>query len=249
MLGRLRRFLGQINLLSDPALRHLWVYLRAVYFVRVRRRMRVLDSEHAIKASTPHNLRSLHQANPRMRLLLLPLATIETLDPTSRILVIGPRNEYDLFTLVGLGFDLKNIVGLDLISYSPHIKLGDMHRLPFDDAAFDAVACGWTLSYSTDPRQAASEITRVTRPNGIIAIGVEYSTLDPEAERKLLGYQLGEPARGSRVNSTADIRALFQGSVGQVYFEHDAPLKTSHGAGGFAAKVSNVALVFSRAPS
>jgi SAM-dependent methyltransferase len=250
MLARLSRLFGQINLLSDPALRHAWVYLRALYFIRVRRRLRVLDSQHAISANASHNLRSIHQANPRMRLLLLPLSTIETLDPaTARILVIGPRNEYDLYTLVGLGFDLKRVVGLDLISYSPHIKLGDMHSIPFDDAAFDAVICGWTLSYSTNPQQAAREIARVTRPGGIVAIGVEYSTLDPEGESKLLGYQLQEAVRGSRINSTADIKRLFDSSIGHVYFEHDAPLKASHGTAGFAAKVSNVALLFGRSPS
>jgi SAM-dependent methyltransferase len=250
MFARLKRFLQQINLLSDPALRHLWVYLRALYFIRVRRRLRVLDSQHAISANVSHNMRSIHHANPRMRLLLLPLSTIETLDPaTSRILVIGPRNEFDLYTLVALGFRLEHIVGLDLISYSPHVKLGDMHDLAFADASFDAVVCGWTLSYSTNPQQAAREIARVTKPGGVVAIGVEYSTLDPKSENQLLGYRLQEGGPGSRINSTADIRRLFGPAVGHVYFEHDAPLKASHGAGGFAAKVSNVALLFARSPS
>ncbi len=247
MLGKLIRFFRQINLLSDPALRHLWVYLRALYFIRIKRRLRVLDSEHAIKTNVSHNLRSIHQANPRMRLLLQP--TIETLDRGSKILVIGPRNEYDLYTLAALGFDLERVVGMDPISYSPRIELGDMHNLPFDDVTFDAVVCGWTLSYSTQPQRAAHEIARVTRPGGIVAIGVEYSTLDPQSEDQLLSYRLQEGAPGSRINSTADIRRLFVSSLGHVYFEHGAPRKASHSASGFAADVSNVALVFSRATS
>lgn len=251
MLRRLTQFLGRINLLAEPAFRHLWVYLRAVYLVRIRRKLRTLDSSDALRANVSHNLRSIYQANRRMNLLLLPLATIETLGPQSRILVCGPRNEFDLYSLVGLGFRIENIVGLDLISYSPYIKLGDMHNMSFEDGEFDAVVCGWTLSYSTNPARAASEIIRVTRPGGLVAIGVEYSNLDAEAEHKLLGYRLQETNKlGHRINSTADIRSLFEGSVGHVYFEHDAPLKISHSADGHAGNVSNVALVFSRpAPS
>jgi SAM-dependent methyltransferase len=185
-----------------------------------------------------------------MNLLLFPLAVIETLDARSRILIIGPRNEFDLYSLVGLGFLLENMVGLDLISYSPYVTLGDMHKIPFDDYAFDAVVCGWTLSYSTNPHQAALEMVRVTRPGGIVAIGVEYSNLGPEDERKLLGYQLQELDNiEKRINSTADIKKLFEGEIGHVYFEHDAPRKVSHSADGLAKAVSNAAVVFSRASS
>lgn len=248
MLRRLTQFFGRITPLAEPAFRHLWVVLRAVYFIHIRRRLRTLDSGEAVRANVSHNMRSIYSANPRMNLLLRPLSVIETLDAASRILVIGPRNEYDLYTLVGLGFRLQNLVGLDLITYSPHIELGDMHRMRFGDGAFDAVVCGWTLSYSTDPRLAAGEIARVTRPGGIVAVGVEYSTLDSRSEKALLGYQLQEFDKiGERVNSTAAMRSLFGSSVGHVYFEHDAPLKSSHGAGGYAPRVSNVALVFSRA--
>ena len=40
---------------------------------------------------------------------------------------IGPRNEAEIFMLWSYGFKLENIVGLDLISYSPLIDLGDMY--------------------------------------------------------------------------------------------------------------------------
>jgi SAM-dependent methyltransferase len=248
MLQRLIQSLKRINLLAEPTLRHYWVILRALYYIRIRKRLRTLDSGDAVKANVSHNMRSIYGANPRMNLLLFPLAVIETLNTGSRILVIGPRNEFDLYSLAGLGFRVENMVGLDLISYSPRVMLGDMHRMPFDDHAFDAVVCGWTLSYSTNPRQAALEMLRVTRPGGVVAVGVEYSELRPDEERALLGYQLQELDRiGKRVNSTADIKALFRGGIDHVYFEHDAPRKVSHSGSGFADKVSNVAVVFSRA--
>jgi SAM-dependent methyltransferase len=232
----------RINLAIEPTLRHLWVYLRAVYFIRIRRQLRTLNSEYSYKTTIMHNRRSLFGANDRMNLLLFPLSVIETLSPASKILVIGPRNENDLYSLVGLGFATKNIVGLDLISYSSRITLGDMHAIPFPDASFDAVVCGWTLSYSTAPRKVADEIRRVVKTGGIVAIGVEYSTMTARDEVELLGYEIQDSGR--RINSSADIKALFGGGVGTIYFEHDAPNRISHTASQLVPRVSNVALIF-----
>jgi SAM-dependent methyltransferase len=232
----------RINLISEPTLRHVWVYLRAFYFIRMRRKLRTLSSEDSYKTTVMHNRRSLYAANNRMNLLLFPLSVIETLGPTSRILVIGPRNEHDLYTLVALGFSIENVVGLDLISYSPRITLGDMHAIPFPDNSFDAVVCGWTLSYSATPRRAADEIRRVVRAGGVVAIGVEYSTMTPSDEVRLLGYAVQDSGR--RINSSADIKELFGAAVGTIYFEHDAPNRISHTANQLDPRVSNVALIF-----
>ena len=244
-LLKMLRAVTRINLAIEPTLRHAWIYLRAIYFVKIRRRLRTLQSGDAVKANVMHNMKSIYAANKRMNLLLFPLSSIETLDHDAKILIVGPRNENDLYTLVGLGFRLGNIRGLDLISYSPHIDLGDMHSMPFADESFDAVVCGWTLSYSTNPGQAAKEMMRVAKPGGIIAIGVEYSHLTPQDERALIGYELQEFDKiGERINSTEAIKALFAGHIDTVFFEHDAPLKISHSADRFAPNVSNVAVVF-----
>jgi len=248
MVTKVFRRLGRINLAVEPTLRYIWVLLRAAYFIRLRRRLRTLDSGKAVKATLAHNLRHLYWSNERMNLLLFPLAVIETLRRDARILVVGPRNENDLYTLAGLGFRFENLVGLDLISYSPRIHLGDMHAIPFPDGSFDSVVCGWTLSYSTDPQRAANELARVTKPGGIVAIGVEYSTLTPDDERKLAGYTLQDPEQaGRRVNSTADLKALFRPHIGTVFFEHDAPGRRTHTAAAIKSDVSNVAVVFSLA--
>ena len=232
----------RINLAIEPTLRHALVYLRAIYFIRIRRKLRTLNSEDSYEKTVMHNQRSLYGANNRMNLLLFPLSVIETLSPASRILVVGPRNENDLYALVGLGFAIENIVGLDLMSYSPRITLGDMHAMPFPDSSFDAVVCGWTLSYSATPRKVAGEIRRVVRTGGIVAIGVEYSTMTPRDEVQLLGYAIQDAGR--RINSSADIKELFGGAVGTIYFEHDAPNRISHTANQLVPQVSNVALIF-----
>ena len=50
-----------------------------------------------------------------------------------KVLSIWPRSEGEIFNIFAHGFELNNITGLDLFSYSPYIKLGDMHNLKFND--------------------------------------------------------------------------------------------------------------------
>jgi SAM-dependent methyltransferase len=248
-MGFLRRgfsVLGRINLAIEPTIRHIWVFARAVWFIKVRGALRTLQGKDVVKANVMHNLRSIYGSNNRMNLLLFPISVIETVGRDAKVLVIGPRNENDLYSLVGLGFNIRNVRGLDLISYSPHIELGDMHAIPFADDSFDVVVCGWTLSYSTNPAKAVDEMVRVVRPGGIVAIGVEYSELSPEDEKVLVGYEIQELEKiGARVNSVEQIVRLFGRNVHTVYFSHDAPRKVSHSANGIVENVSNVAVVFS----
>ena len=47
---------------------------------------------------------------------------------------------------------------------------GDAESLPFEDATFDVVVSSCGLMFAPDQRKAASEVARVTRPGGRIAI-------------------------------------------------------------------------------
>jgi len=53
--------------------------------------------------------------------------------------------------------------------------VGDMHRLPYPDAAFDAVLTTYSLCPLTDPVLGAMELYRVLHPGG--RLGVAHSTL------------------------------------------------------------------------
>jgi ArsR family transcriptional regulator len=48
-------------------------------------------------------------------------------------------------------------------------RVGDMHKLPFRDAAFDQVLFMNSLSYSENPERAIREAARVLRPGGDLA--------------------------------------------------------------------------------
>jgi len=199
--------------------------LRLWYYRRLRGRWQTVKSEDAFDLTFEHNARQVRGfSNDRICRLVKPLTALEILNSDSRILVIGPRNENDLLLLRGYGF--RSVRGLDLFSYSPWIDVGDMHAMPYEDESFDAVLCGWTLSYSRNPRKAAREMARITRRGGAIGIAVEYQEMSYEDRVDLVGYSVAEPG-SDRINSVSQILELFPGQVGEVYFSHDAPLKQS----------------------
>jgi ubiquinone/menaquinone biosynthesis C-methylase UbiE len=47
---------------------------------------------------------------------------------------------------------------------------GDLEKLPFQDNTFDICFCGWVLHHFPDVNNAISELSRVLKPNGVIAI-------------------------------------------------------------------------------
>ena len=42
----------------------------------------------------------------------------------------------------------------------------DLTRLPYPDACFDAIVCGWVLEHLPDPRPGLRELARILRPEG-----------------------------------------------------------------------------------
>lgn len=86
------------------------------------------------------------------------------------VLCVGCRNsaELDYFQSKGV----ENIVGIDLYSSDKRILVMDMHSINYKDGFFDLVYSSHSLEHSNDPLKVASEIIRVTKPGGIIAVEV-----------------------------------------------------------------------------
>lgn len=53
----------------------------------------------------------------------------------------------------------------------------DLTRLPYADARFDAVVCGWVLEHLPDPRPGLRELARVMRPSGKLLLLCTEDTL------------------------------------------------------------------------
>ncbi|MDP3741676.1 MAG: methyltransferase domain-containing protein [bacterium] len=204
--------------------------MRLRYFF-ARGKLRTLNAAGAFQRTVNHNLSSLYSSSNRNLKLFRPLSVIETLPPHSKVLIIGPRSEYDLFLLHSCGFEWDNIEGLDLISYSEKIRLGDMHAMQYPANSWDAVVLGWTLSYSHKPQQVADEIIRVTKGGGLVGVAVEYCTLNEQEQIERFGYSIQDwKLLPERINTVDQILALFDKNIDTVFFRHDSPNKISSGS-------------------
>jgi SAM-dependent methyltransferase len=235
----------QIQLhLSIPLWRYIVGKIRFIYFYYIKQQINTLETGNAVKNTISHNFKNLSTFGfTRMDKIIKPLSVIETLNASSTFLIIGPRNEEDLLNLCGNGFQLKHIKGLDLISYSPKIIVGDMHNIPYDSNSFDCVICGWTLPYSNNQTLACNEILRVVKPNGIIAISLEYSTLTDENVQEKLKYTLSDQQH--RITNTNQLLNYFKNNIQHIYFNHDAPNKISHTVEQNFKNVSAIVAIFS----
>jgi SAM-dependent methyltransferase len=132
-----------------------------------------------------------------------------------KVLAIGPRTEMELFALLAAGFSLNNISMIDLISYSPYVKVGDMHHMGYKDEEFDVIVFGETLAYSQKPEIAVQEILRVAKNKAIVSIVHAAS----KGHVPLLGGEAlpVNERQGLFINSTEDMIRFFEPHVGHVY--------------------------------
>jgi ubiquinone/menaquinone biosynthesis C-methylase UbiE len=100
-----------------------------------------------------------------------------------------------------------------------------MHSLPFADNSFDVLICGWVIAYSENRTIAASEITRVLKPNGIFSIGVSFTTESNETQILKRGYLVGA---SERILNTNQILSYFGTSIGNVYFRVEPVNELAH---------------------
>lgn len=210
------------HLLLYTPFRKYYGYLRFIYFTKFRSKLKTFDINNSLENTIEYNLTAFkHIRNDfsmnRMMYLIHGLLSLEFIDKNAKILVLGPRTENDLLILNGYGF--KNVVGLDLITYSPYILLGDMHAMPFIENDFDVVICGWTISYSKEPDIACNEIYRVLNSSGIAIFGFDHLNINNS------NIKGDAPVQPNRINSTSDIKKMFENKIHSVYAEYDAELK------------------------
>ncbi len=79
------------------------------------------------------------------------------------------------------GFDISQgmLVRARRRLQSPRVShvSADLTRLPYPDAFFDAIVCGWVLEHLPDPRPGLSELARVLQIGGKLLLLVTEDTL------------------------------------------------------------------------
>ena len=137
-----------------------------------------------------------------------------------KVLIIGPKLESEILSVISYGIPLKNITAIDLITYSPWVDQGDMHNLPYKENSFDLIICGWVIAYSDDKKKAAQEMIRVARHGCVVALSATYS---PETNEEIIeakGYMVGSE---ERIENTQFLHNLYTDYIGGIYFQHDVP--------------------------
>ncbi len=114
------------------------------------------------------------------------------LNPGDRALDVGCGTGDDAESLAGIVGPGGSVVGLDVseemieesrrrregFGRSLEFRVGDAHRLHFEDEAFDGVRADRVLQHLNDPEQALAELIRVTKPGGrVVVADTDWGTL------------------------------------------------------------------------
>lgn len=212
--------------------RGLWVYLRMFWFIKIKNQLRSLNPDSLTNTSNltlesnrrrvvsdsslpPHPSAKTFlgldldvfgsKSSVYLKYLRLKYSSSEI--RRKKILIIGPRNEAELFNFIEYGFSRKNIKAIDLFSYSSLIELGDMHDLKYEDNCFDIVYAGWVISYSENRELAIREMMRVCKNDGEIAF---TATLSQTSNKEIIskrGYMVGSHDRLQNIMHMRDLLA------------------------------------------
>lgn len=196
--------------------------IRFLYFVYIQKQIQVFENEQSVIAND-YSVKMLKRGITSNRPLkfILPLSVIESVNKNGSTLSIGCRFETELLYLAAYGFRPAGIRGMDMISYSPWIDVGNMHKMPYADSSFDTVTMGWLISYSETPELAAREVVRVLKPGGFVAIAVSHYS--PEQLARVLADKTYVAHPGNRIQTTEGLIKIFEPYVDQVYFKHQPP--------------------------
>lgn len=92
------------------------------------------------------------------------------LTPEKRCLCLGARTGQEVVALKELG--VTDVVGIDIVPCEPHVVVGDIHNLEYEDNSFDFVYTN-IIDHSIDPKKMVSEIERVLKNDGLFFLQVQ----------------------------------------------------------------------------
>ena len=213
--------LNLIALLRITGIR-LFVVKTRYRFLKKNLRVKNDGSESIGEKTLSHNLSAFEEddsafgCGQRMGLLIYPVVAYNTFHSIDKgkqkVLIVGCRTEDDIYWMKSYGF--QQTIGLDLISYSKHVLIGDIHKTEFKDESFDVVMLGYMIAYTKDPLTVVKECRRILKKGGLLGIGIDYiPDFDPN---HLI------PPQENTLNSTSDLKALInQVTPNKVIFEYN----------------------------
>jgi len=213
------------SVLLRPLPFFVWFRMRWYWYRLLGRPVQVLKrdaapSDHVATNVIPYNLRKMRGFDRRRtERLINVLRSIHELDvPNARVLNIGARNEMELLLMRLYGFRRGNITAIDLFSYSPLIRVMDMHQLDFPDNTFDLTYSAYTLRYSDQLERACREIIRCTRDGGLVAASFGSDASAPGAPD---GGERQAIIGSSLAGGLADLLPHFGVGRGYVYWQEE----------------------------
>jgi len=93
------------------------------------------------------------------------------------------------------------------------LVLADGCLLPFKDDSFERVACQDVISHLRDPAEMASEMVRVCRPRGRLAVTFQKKTLAGRLLSSYIGRRLKVPLH---IHEQAKVEKIFENCGGSV---------------------------------
>ncbi|MCU1340521.1 MAG: class SAM-dependent methyltransferase [Bryobacterales bacterium] len=219
------------QLLRDSSIRRVVVEERLARFLAANSEINVFKGkiEHSIPNTVEWNLDGLkHLAGfsrgDQILRVLLSIDDVAQRLQSLKVLIVGPRIEDELLALVGWGFGPDNVHGLDLISYSPFVDVGDMHDMPYETGTFDIAILSNVVSYSTDQSKAISELLRVSASNSILAVSEACDRRSKDVAQSHFRALFGGDSTSNAIDlTTKEILALFGSAAGHVIFDHPIP--------------------------
>ena len=124
------------------------------------------------------------------------------------VLCVGCRNGLELDRFRARGFD--DVVGIDVFSNRPDIRVMDMHDIAFPDDSFDVVYASHSLEHSFDVERVAGELTRVARDGAVIGVEVPVRAQASAADRVVF-------------SGLDELRAVFGGRVSEELLAEEQP--------------------------
>ena len=118
---------------------------------------------------------------------------------------------------------VREVVGVDLVpelleearrlaADVPNVSFveGDVTRLPFDSFSFDLGATMRTLHHVRRPELVMAELTRVTRPGGLVLVIDQVAPADPMTALELDRFERARDPSHTRLLPDGDVVALFE---------------------------------------